>query len=263
MPLVSIIIPSFNSEAFIEETISSVNSQSYKSWELIIVDDCSTDSTVCMVAKLAHDNDRIRLIRLDKNSGLPAVPRNVGIKESKGDYIAFLDADDLWHPEKLSIQVNEIIKGKGVMVSSQMLNFSGHMTSPPCSLDDIENSFVSLYDQLIKYRTPTSSLLVKSSVMRKMCFDINPSIRGREDLRFSLKLHAVYGDSIKINKPLVYYRMHNGQVSSNKFKMLFGVFYVILTTDINKYNWLKVLLPFFIVTNMTLSVYYRIIKGSL
>lgn len=100
--LVSIITPSYNTARFIVETIESVLEQTYRNWELIIVDDCSTDDTESIVASFR--DDRIRYIRNEKNSGA-AVSRNRALREAKGRWIAFLDSDDLWLPEKLERQI--------------------------------------------------------------------------------------------------------------------------------------------------------------
>lgn len=100
--LISIIMPSYNTGAYIADTIGSVLAQTYTNWELIIVDDCSRDHTDEIVASFA--DDRIRYLKNEKNSGA-AVSRNRGLREAKGRYIAFLDSDDLWEPEKLETQL--------------------------------------------------------------------------------------------------------------------------------------------------------------
>ena len=102
--LVSIIMPSYNTAEFIEESIKSVISQTYKNWELIIVDDCSSDNTDEIVTRFLSDG-RIRYIKNEVNSGA-AVSRNRALREAKGKWIAFLDSDDLWMPEKLEKQVS-------------------------------------------------------------------------------------------------------------------------------------------------------------
>ncbi len=101
--LVSIIMPSYNTGRFIGETIDSVLAQTYGNWELIIVDDCSTDDTDSVVQKYLGD-ERIRYIKNEKNSGA-AVSRNRALREATGKWIAFLDSDDLWEPEKLEKQI--------------------------------------------------------------------------------------------------------------------------------------------------------------
>lgn len=100
--LVSVIMPSWNTGEFISESIQSVLNQTYQNWELIIVDDCSTDNTDEVVA--AFQDKRIRYLHNEHNSGA-ALTRNYGLREAKGEWIAFLDSDDLWAPDKLEHQI--------------------------------------------------------------------------------------------------------------------------------------------------------------
>lgn len=101
--LVSVIMPSWNTSNFIAESIQSVIDQTYENWELIIVDDCSTDNTDEVVAKFT--DKRIRYFKNEKNSGA-ALSRNRGLREARGEWIAFLDSDDLWNSEKLEHQIS-------------------------------------------------------------------------------------------------------------------------------------------------------------
>ena len=103
-PLVSVITALYNAEEFIGHAIESVIHQSYPNWEMIIVDDCSTDDSRRIVAEYSARDTRINLIESKDNFGGPARPRNIGIQRSRGDYIAFLDADDFWFRHKLSKQ---------------------------------------------------------------------------------------------------------------------------------------------------------------
>ncbi|MBE5754576.1 MAG: glycosyltransferase family 2 protein [Clostridiales bacterium] len=100
--LVSIIMPNYNCEKFVGETIKSVINQTYTNWEILFVDDCSTDNSI-KIAESFKDN-RIRIFKNEKNSGA-AVSRNWALREAKGEYIAFLDSDDIWVPEKLEKQI--------------------------------------------------------------------------------------------------------------------------------------------------------------
>ena len=109
-PLISVITPLFNAESYIAQTIESVLSQTYTQWEMIIVDNCSTDESKTIVR--SFNDSRIKLIELDYNSGGPARPRNIGIENAKGDYIAFLDSDDIWLPSKLQCQIEIINAGE-------------------------------------------------------------------------------------------------------------------------------------------------------
>ena len=111
--LVSIIMPSWNTGNFIAESIQSVINQTYKNWELIIVDDCSTDNTDEVVS--FYKDQRIKYLKNEKNSGA-AITRNKALREAQGEWIAFLDSDDLWAPEKLEHQIN-FMKNNGYNLS--------------------------------------------------------------------------------------------------------------------------------------------------
>ena len=107
MELVSIIMPAYNCGRFIREAIDSVLAQTYTAWELLIVDDCSTDNTAAVIA--SYRDERIHYMRNERNSGA-ALSRNKALREAKGKYIAFLDADDTWMPEKLERQIAFMIQ---------------------------------------------------------------------------------------------------------------------------------------------------------
>lgn len=102
--LVSIVMPSYNTAGFIAETIESVLAQTYTNWELLIVDDCSTDNTDEVVSSFLNVEPRIRYLKNERNCGA-AVSRNRALREAKGRWVAFLDSDDLWMPEKLKKQI--------------------------------------------------------------------------------------------------------------------------------------------------------------
>lgn len=114
-PLVSIIVPAYNAARFIGETIKSVQSQTYKTWEMIIVDDCSHDNTCDIVESIGGADERVTLIKHARNGG-PAVARNSALKAAQGRYIAFLDSDDLWLPLKLERQL-EFMKNDEIIFS--------------------------------------------------------------------------------------------------------------------------------------------------
>ena len=107
-PLISVVIPAYNAEQFLDETLESVLSQTYENWECIIVNDGSTDSTESVAKKWCEKDSRFRLT--DKENGGPSSARNWGIKESKAEYIAFLDADDLYMPNFLEVCLETLIK---------------------------------------------------------------------------------------------------------------------------------------------------------
>ena len=107
--LVSIITPCYNSEKYIEDCVNSVIAQSYNKWEMIIVDDCSSDASVEKIMLLSNIDSRIRIIKLEENHGA-AEARNIALEDANGSFIAFLDADDFWEPLKLERQINFMTK---------------------------------------------------------------------------------------------------------------------------------------------------------
>src|SRR5687768_13986927 len=104
IPLVSVIMPAYNVEKFIQQSIDSVLGQTFSSWELIIIDDGSTDNTVPIVEENQARTDKILLIRQENKK--QAAARNAGLRIAKGRWIAFLDSDDIWLPNKLEVQLN-------------------------------------------------------------------------------------------------------------------------------------------------------------
>lgn len=116
--LVSIITPCYNAERFISFAIESVLNQTYPHWELIITDDCSTDNSANIIKDYAQKDNRIKYIKTNTSSGSPAPPRNIAIKEAKGRFIAFLDADDVWLPSKLATQLPFFEKSNVAIVFS-------------------------------------------------------------------------------------------------------------------------------------------------
>ena len=115
---VSIVMPMHNSSRYVGESVESVLAQTYKDWELLVVDDASTDDSVALVEHYAAIDPRVRLLRNDHPSGNPASPRNVGVREARGRFIAFLDSDDIWLPHKLESQLPLFDRDDTVIVYS-------------------------------------------------------------------------------------------------------------------------------------------------
>ena len=127
IPYVSIVTPCYNAGEYIRETIESVISQTFSDWEMLIVDDCSSDNSVEIIKKMKECDERIRLLKTENNTGTPATPRNIGIEHSRGQYVALLDADDIWYPNKLEEQLNVIRERdcKIVYSNGDMINEDG------------------------------------------------------------------------------------------------------------------------------------------
>ena len=149
--LVSIIMPSYNTGKYIEDSIKSVLDQTYKNWELIIVDDCSTDDTEKSIKKYLKDK-RIKFYKNEKNSGA-AISRNKALKIAKGRWIAFLDSDDLWDKHKLELQISFMEKNNvAFSYTDYQMQFNGEwmpyiITSPnititPANLPKTRNVLV-------------------------------------------------------------------------------------------------------------------------
>ena len=105
-PIVSVVIPAYNAEKYIAAAIDSVLGQTYSDFEVLVVNDCSTDGTKAMVENFAFHDERVCLINLPANKGAPAGPRNIGVLRARGRWIAFLDADDWHHPHHLQYLLN-------------------------------------------------------------------------------------------------------------------------------------------------------------
>jgi len=167
-PLVSVVIPLYNAQKHISETIESVLSQSYESWELIVVDDCSTDNSVDVVKRYVGLDSRIKLIESEINFGGPARPRNIGIECAKGEYIAFLDADDVWLEDKLKIQIEYMQTYKLNFSSTAKLNInevSENINFKANLLSKLKTSKKDICD-LIKNRFIfTSSVIIAKSIL--------------------------------------------------------------------------------------------------
>lgn len=199
--LVSIITPTFNSANFIEETIKSVLSQTYSNWEMIIVDDCSGDNTEEVVSQYSRKDRRIKYIRLEKNSGA-AIARNKAMGEAEGEYMAFLDSDDIWTAGKLSEQLS-FMQEHNIYLSCtdyEQINESGEKTGKI-----IKTLPKASYNRIL-LDCPVGNSTVMYSVKELGKFEV-PNIRKRNDdalwLQMLKKTEYIYG----LNQVLMQYRI--------------------------------------------------------
>lgn len=211
---VSIVTPVYNSEKFISYTIESVINQTYQNWEMIIVDDCSRDDSANIIEKYCLADTRIKYIKLEKNSGA-AVARNVGIDISKGRFIAFLDSDDLWEPEKLEKQIKFMEENKiGFSFTSyRLIDEEGNDLNKVITVPSKVN-----YDDLLK-NTIIGCLTVV--IDKNIIGDFRmPLVRAGQDTATWLSILRRGFEAYGINEPLARYRKVNGSISSNKIKAL-------------------------------------------
>jgi len=215
--LVSVIIPCYNSGLFIEETIESVLKQTYVNLELIIIDDCSTDDSLDVVEKFLVTDNRIRLVRLPRNSGA-AISRNEGIKLSKGRFIAFLDSDDIWKENKLEIQLKFMQENK---LEFTCTNYNKIDENGADLHTEINFPSKSNYKDLLKNNCGNSTVVYDTSRIGKIYV---PNIRKRNDylmwLQVIKKVDALYC----LERQLSSHRIRTGSISSNKY-------------DLIKYHW--------------------------
>lgn len=214
--LISIVVPVYNAEKFLTDTINTVLSQTYKNWELIFVDDKSTDSSVEIVNEYIQKNNNIKLIQNKENSGA-AISRNKGIEEAKGKYIAFLDADDLWEKEKLEKQL-KFMKERNCAFSFTGYEFAnengignGKIVKVPSKIN---------YKQALKNTTIwTSTVMFNMNKLKKEEIYM-PDVRRGQDTATWWKVLKTGVEAYGLNENLSIYRRSTGTLSSNKFKAL-------------------------------------------
>ena len=167
-PLVSVIMPAYNAEKYISKAIASVQQQTIENWELIVIDDCSGDGTAEVVAGFAQADSRIRFLKNEQNSGV-ARTRNRGIEVCTGEYVAFLDSDDIWHPEKLECQIKCLQENNGDL-SYTSYSIVDHMGKQQCA-DFVVPETVD-FDGLLKENViGCSTVVVKSAQVKARGFE--------------------------------------------------------------------------------------------
>ncbi|MBR4338262.1 MAG: glycosyltransferase family 2 protein [Bacteroidaceae bacterium] len=207
--LVSVIIPAYNASSYIGDAIESVLRQSYQHWELIVVDDCSTDDTVAKVRPFVDGDSRIQLIKAPFHSGgYPSLPRNLGIEKAKGRFIAFLDADDVWEADKLDSQI-PLFDGKTPIVFSnyRVVGKDGK------DLGAVNAPKFVQYKKLLEINyIACSSVVVDTECVGKFAF---PVIHY-EDYALWLSLLRRGGQAKNTGKIGFSYRVRKGSVSARK-----------------------------------------------
>ncbi len=211
--LVSVVIPLYNSAGFITPTLESVLCQTYHNIEVILVDDCSKDSTREVVMTFADKDSRIKYFLQDKNQGA-AVARNRGLEEANGQYIALLDSDDLWTPDKLEKQL-DFMKAKNAAFVF-------------CAYDYVDGSGRTIQGKVnIKERVEYNDLMTKTYISTStVLLDRNKIGEKRMPLRRTGQDYAYWllllreTDAYGIDEAMVHYRIHKGSLSKNKFQSI-------------------------------------------
>lgn len=210
--MVSVVIPVYNVEKYIEKTVMSAINQTYKNLEIILVDDCSPDNSAVIISKLRKQYPQIKYYKLEKNCGA-AVARNKGIYMSEGQYLAFLDGDDIWKPDKIDKEIN-LAREKNaefIFTAVEMIDSDGNIIKSKRRVKQKID-----YQFLLK-----NTMIATSSVL----LDINkigrfqmPLIRSGQDYATWLMLLRNGREAYGIDEALVQYRRTEGSLSSKKTK---------------------------------------------
>ncbi len=213
--LVSIIMPMYNSEAYVLEAVESILFQTHNNWELIVVDDGSTDTSIEIVTKLTIEDKRVKLLKNSENLGA-AKSRNKAIEASKGDVIAFLDADDLWLPHKLETQLYVLNNNQTDVCFSSYEQISENGEKRGVLIEALPELS---YNKLLKsnYIGNLTGMYNAKSLGKV----ISPNLRKRQD--WLLWLNAIKKSNkpaIGIKEPLALYRVREDSMSSNKVSLV-------------------------------------------
>lgn len=219
--MISIVIPVHNAERFLEQTIDSVLAQTYQDWELIPVDDCSTDHSLAILQTYAKKDQRIHPVSMVQNQGA-ALTRNHGIRQAKGEYLAFLDADDVWRPEKLEAELNFMVENHlpfvftGYEFADENAVGTGKVVCVPATLS---------YKQALKNTTIfTSTVLFDRSQIEDQLL-MMPNVKSEDSATWWQILRSgilAYG----LNENLVLYRRSPKTLSSNKLEAVKRIWYL-------------------------------------
>ena len=216
--LVSIITPSYNSAKFIAETIQSVQNQTHQNWEMIIVDDGSSDETESVVLNIIQKDNRIQFHKLSQNSG-PAVARNTGIEKASGDYMTFIDADDIWFPTFIENNI------KTIQETGIPFVFSSYKRANE-QLEFVYSDFI--VPQKVSYtdilKSNSISCLTAFLDIKKLVKKYMPLIRKRQDMGLWLNYLKVIPFAHGIQETQAIYRIRENSLSRKK-------------SDLIKYQW--------------------------
>lgn len=219
-PKVSVIIPTYNRAKFISETLESVFSQTFTDYEVIVVDDGSTDNTIQI---LANYGDRLRVISLEENTG-PSVSRNIALRAAQGEFIALLDSDDLWYPNMLATTVDYLEHNPNtdlVCGAWDIIDETGRVITPT---NKPSNFQARLQTDFLRVIALGNIFLVHALLIRRKCFEccgcFDPQLKATVDwdlwIRMAMHDHKV--DMIDV--PVAHYRRHSGCITRDPQRML-------------------------------------------
>lgn len=212
--LISVIIPTYNRGSLIKNTINSVLNQTYKNFELLIIDDASTDNTEEIVK--GYDDSRIKFVKLDENSQ-GTKPRNVGIQKSKGEYIALLDSDDEWSPTKLERQLKFLqqFNDEKMVCFTDLKLKEAKKTNYSNNEEFVNGDNILEYILLDKNWVQTSTYMFSSKLGKETLF--NPTLKKHQDWDFCLRLSKNGARFVNLPEHLTTYYLdeRDGRIGNN------------------------------------------------
>lgn len=222
-PRISIVIPVFNAERYIGETLSAVAVQDFRDFEVHVVDDCSTDGSASIIKDYCARDARFSYHLTSNNFGGPAGPRNLGVSVSIGEYVAFCDADDIWVPHKLSVQIAVADRTGAAVVSALIRDFADGDALPSFQppIGEVAVSEISHRRLLIKNWIALSSTMVRRTVLLDTAqFNVAKTHIAVEDFDMWLRITQRGGRVVRVDVPLVHYRKLSTSISANKSMMV-------------------------------------------
>ena len=228
---VDIILPNYNSSEFIEQTIDSVIGQTHKNWNLIIVDDCSDEKTKKILNKYSQNKD-IQIVFLDKNKGA-AFCRNNALELSKSEYVAFLDSDDVWFPDKLIKQINFMKKNNYDFTYTNYTPYKGEENIDISNQNSIQPREKYNFDSFIKDTSiATSTMMIKGELARKYKFT---DTKICEDYFYKCSILKAIGYAYCLNESDTLYRIRKDSLQSKKLRNLYWIWKI--NSKFNKLNF--------------------------
>ena len=220
--LVSIITPVYDCEKYIRQTIESVQAQTYTNWEMLLADDCSPDNSAEIIAEYAKNDSRIKYIKLPQNGGA-ALTRNAALEQAKGRYIAYLDADDIWLPEKLEKQIEYMTKNNVVFTC--------------CDYEKIENDGTPLNKVVHMPKTISYERLLRNTIIQTVGVIVDtdgvdrsllvmPNVRRGQDSATWLQMLRNGVKFFGQNEVLAQYRRVPQSLSANKLNAMKRTWYL-------------------------------------
>ncbi|WP_195500772.1 glycosyltransferase family 2 protein [Bacteroides clarus] len=247
--LVSVIVPCYNAVPYIIEAIESVISQSYTDWEMLIIDDCSSDNSASIIQNYCAIDNRIKYYKTKESSGSPTLPRNIGIENAMGRYIAFLDSDDVWLPNKLEEQLKLFDKSKAAIAYS---NYEKITESGEREQRIIKAPAEVSYKQLLLGNViGCLTAIYDTDKTGKVYF----SEHAHEDYIMWLSILKRGYIAKNTNTVTALYRVRNRSVSSNKLKAIFWQWSIYV--NVEKTGYLKAVYYF---VNYAYRAFLKILK---